>query len=159
MAVLLLSRRVCMVDLGHEATKPRQAQVATTKRSNAESQKYIAIALLCNLISITPATPQLSAGNCNVVEDSGAGSPPDSDAETSSGDLCTQPSESSCVELDIAVREVSGPSVGMYYDESCLEGGGGRTGCGGGGVPACRLCFVNRDFWNADFAELRFPDW
>lgn len=94
-----------------------------------------------------------------MVEDSGAGGPPDSDAETSSGDLCSQPAELACIELDIGVVEVSGPSVGMYYDESCLEGGGGTTGCGGGGVAACRVCFVNRDFWETDFPDERFPDW
>ena len=55
--------------------------------------------------------------------------------------------------------ELSGLSVGMYYDEACLEGGGGVSGCGGGGVTECRLCFVNREFWQADFPDARYPDW
>lgn len=93
------------------------------------------------------------------MDDSAAGGPPDSAAETSSGDLCRLPEEDPCIHFDVGVVEVSGPSVGMYYDKACLEGGGGQTGCGGGGVAACRVCFVNRAFWMADFPEERYPDW
>lgn len=108
----------------------------------------------------TPSSAnQLGGGTCNVIDDSGAGGPPDSDAETASDALCSLPAKSPCVDLDVGVREVSGPSVGFYYDESCLDGGGGETGCGAGGVPQCRVCFVNRAFWLADFPDERFPDW
>lgn len=79
--------------------------------------------------------------------------------ETPTEDQCDLPEESACVSLDLDVREISGPSVGMYYDEACLDGGGGDTGCGAGGVAACRVCFVNRDFWLADNADERYPDW
>ncbi|CAN0313510.1 unnamed protein product [Ectocarpus sp. 12 AP-2014] len=102
---------------------------------------------------------EMSSSACNVLDSSSKDGPPATDAETSSGDLCALPADNSCVGFDVGVTEVSGPSVGMYYDESCLEGGGGDTGCGGGGVTACRICFVNREFWLADFPEDRYPDW
>lgn len=103
--------------------------------------------------------PKIGGGECSVADDSDAGGPPAVDAETTTGDFCALPEESPCVNLDVAVQEISGPSIGMYYDEACLAGGGGETGCGAGGQPTCRLCFVNRDFWLADFAEERYPDW
>ncbi|CAN0404060.1 unnamed protein product, partial [Hapterophycus canaliculatus] len=102
---------------------------------------------------------QIGDGECSVVDNSSADGPPDVSAETPTEDLCSLPVESPCVDLDVAVQEISGPSIGMYYDEACLAGGGGRTGCGAGGEPACRVCFVNRDFWLADFADERYPDW
>lgn len=112
---------------------------------------------------LNPAPPlpthQMSSAPCNVLDSSSKNGPPATDAETSSGDMCTLPTDDPCVGFDVGVAEVSGPSVGMYYDESCLEGGGGDTGCGGGGVTACRICFVNREFWMADFPEERYPDW
>lgn len=94
-----------------------------------------------------------------MVDDSTASGPPDTTSSTSTADLCTLPKDSPCVGLSVGIAEPSGPSVGMYYDETCLEGGGGRSGCGGGGVPSCRICFINREFWSADFPDERFPDW
>ncbi|CAM9857841.1 unnamed protein product, partial [Scytosiphon promiscuus] len=102
---------------------------------------------------------EIGGGECSVVDDSYAGGPPEASADTPTEDVCSMPTESPCVSLDVDLREISGPAVGMYYDEACLEGGGGETGCGGGGEPACRVCFVNRDFWLEDFPDERYPDW
>ncbi|CAB1113376.1 unnamed protein product [Ectocarpus sp. CCAP 1310/34] len=102
---------------------------------------------------------EMSNSACNVLDSSSKDGPPATVAETSLGDFCALPADDPCVDLDVGVAEVRGPSVGMYYDESCLEGGGGDTGCGGGGVTVCRICFVNREFWLADFPDERYPDW
>ncbi|CAM9357445.1 unnamed protein product, partial [Laminaria digitata] len=102
---------------------------------------------------------QVGGGTCKSVDDSASGGPASTDVKTSSGDYCSLPDHSPCVGLDVGVVELSGPSVGMYYDEACLEGGGGVSGCGGGEVAECRLCFVNREKWLKDFPDLRYPDW
>lgn len=94
-----------------------------------------------------------------MIDDSNASGPPSTNAKTDSDDYCSLPEEERCVEFDVGVTEVSGPSVGMYYDEACLEGGGGDSGCNGGGVQACRVCFVNRELWQKDFPDRRYPDW
>lgn len=93
------------------------------------------------------------------MDDSAAGGPPSTDVVTDPDDFCSLPEDSPCVEFDVGVAELSGPSVGMYYDEACLEGGGGDTGCGGGGMEECRVCFVNRALWTKDFPDEHFPDW
>ncbi|CAN0006324.1 unnamed protein product, partial [Sphacelaria rigidula] len=102
---------------------------------------------------------QVYEGECTTVDDSNADGPPDATAVTDAGDYCTLPSDTACVDLDDGFDEVSGPSVGIYYDETCLEGGDGVTGCGGGGVQVCRLCFINTDTFLLDFPDKRYPDW
>lgn len=98
--------------------------------------------------------------SCSVVDDSAADGPPEPTAEINANDYCTLPTESSpCVALDIDMPEQNVPSVGLYYDEMCLQGGGGLTGCGGGGQQACRICFVNRELFLNDFPNVRVPDW
>lgn len=101
----------------------------------------------------------MNEDGCSNVDDSGAGGPPSSDAETAVEDYCSLPQASPCVGVDTGVQEISGLSVGMYYDETCLDGGGEVPGCNGGGVSTCRLCFVNRDIWEMDFPNERVPDW
>lgn len=96
---------------------------------------------------------------CIVVDTREADGPPETSAQTNPDDYCELPRGTQCVEFGVGVEEPSGPSVGMYYDEACLEGGGGVPGCGGGGVVGCRVCFINRENWNADFPDAKYPNW
>lgn len=101
----------------------------------------------------------MEGGTCTVLDDSAISGPPETDLETEWGDQCSLPDGDPCIVFGVGVVEITGPSVGMYYDAACLEGGGGKTGCGGGGVVGCRVCFVNRAYWKKDFPDERYPDW
>lgn len=94
-----------------------------------------------------------------MTDDSNAAGPPSTNTHSESDEYCSLPSEAPCIGFNVGVLEASGPSVGMYYDKACLDGGGGLSGCNGGGVQACRVCFVNRVLWAKDFSDEREPDW
>lgn len=82
-----------------------------------------------------------------------------SDAASS---YCTlpAPSSSSDYETDTCAALSSGmkiEGVGLYYDDRCNSAD--LAGCGGRSIPACRLCFVDKDRWLETFPSERVPEW
>ncbi|CAM9318065.1 unnamed protein product [Scytosiphon promiscuus] len=47
--------------------------------------------------------------------------------------------------------------VGLFYDDRCNSAD--LSGCGARSIPACRLCFVDKDEWLTRFPNERVPDW
>lgn len=47
--------------------------------------------------------------------------------------------------------------VGLYYDDRCNSAD--YSGCFARSIPACRLCFYDKDLWLSRFPSTRVPDW
>lgn len=47
--------------------------------------------------------------------------------------------------------------VGLFYDDRCNSAD--LSGCGARSIPACRLCFVDKEEWLIRFPNERVPDW
>lgn len=47
--------------------------------------------------------------------------------------------------------------VGLFYDDRCNSAD--YSGCFARSIPACRLCFWDKDLWTTRFPSSRVPDW
>ncbi|CAN0053620.1 unnamed protein product, partial [Ectocarpus sp. 12 AP-2014] len=47
--------------------------------------------------------------------------------------------------------------VGLFYDDRCNSAD--YSGCFARSIPACRLCFWDKDLWMSRFPSSRVPDW
>lgn len=84
------------------------------------------------------------------------------ETEDASYSYCTlpAPASSSDYRTDTCTALSSGmkiEGVGLFYDDRCNSAD--LSGCGARSIPACRLCFVDKERWRMTFPSERVPDW